>query len=90
MAYALAEKIPVEQLPVVIGKLQMAYDLFLILDTGEKQLKFDLMKLWPVLMKNSESPDRNAWAFGHAMVEYWTQNLTVEQLQERFDEYLNS
>ncbi|MEO0968214.1 MAG: GTPase family protein [Cyanobacteria bacterium J06639_18] len=89
LAYALAEKIPVEQLPVVIGKLQMAYDLFLILDTGEKQLKFDLMKLWPVLMKNSESPDRNAWAFGHAMVEYWTQNLTVEQLQERFDEYLN-
>ena len=90
LAYALAEKIPVEQLPIVIGKLQMAYDLFLILDTGEKQLKFDLLKLWPVLMKNSESPDRNAWAFGHAMVEYWTQNLTVEQLQEKFDEYLSS
>ncbi|KST66303.1 GTPase family protein [Mastigocoleus testarum] len=99
LAYALAEKIPVEQLPIVIGKLQMAYDLFLLLDTGEKQLKFDLLTLWPVLMKNSESPDsfahpqrgyRNAWAFGHAMVEYWTQNLTVEQLQERFDEYLSS
>ncbi|MDJ0693968.1 GTPase family protein [Mastigocoleus sp. MO_188.B34] len=90
LAYALAEKIPVEQLPIVIGKLQMAYDLFLLLDTGEKQLKFDLLTLWPVLMKNSESPDCNAWAFGHAVVEYWTQNLTVEQLQERFDEYLNS
>ncbi|MDJ0773501.1 MAG: GTPase family protein [Mastigocoleus sp. MO_167.B18] len=90
LAYALAEKIPVEQLPIVIGKLQMAYDLFLLLNTGEKQLKFDLLTLWPVLMKNPESPDRNAWAFGHAMVEYWTQNLTVEQLQERFDEYLSS
>lgn len=90
LAYALAEKIPVEQLPVVIGKLQMAYDLFLLLDTSEKQLKFDLLSLWPVLMENSESPDRNAWAFGHAMVEYWTQNLTVEQLKEKFEEYLNS
>lgn len=89
LAYALAEKIPVEQLPVVIGKLQMAYDLFLLLNTGEKQLKFDLLALWPVLMENSESPDRNAWAFGHAMVEYWTQNLTVEQLRERFEGYLS-
>ena len=89
LAYALAEKIPVEQLPVVIGKLQMAYDLFLLLNTGEKQLKFDLLSLWPVLMQNSESPDRNAWAFGHAMVEYWTQDLKTEQLREKFEEYLS-
>lgn len=89
LAYALAEKIPVEQLPVVIGKLQMAYDLFLLLNTGEKQLKFDLLSLWPVLTQNSESPDRNAWAFGHAIVEYWTQDLEVEELRERFEEYLS-
>lgn len=88
LAYALAEKIPVEQLPVVIGKLQMAYDLFLLLNTGEKQLKFDLLSLWPVLTQNSESPDRNAWAFGHAIVEYWTQDLKVEELRERFEGYL--
>ncbi len=88
LAYALAEKIPVEQLPVVIGKLQMAYDLFLLLNTGEQQLKFDLLALWPVLMENSQSPDRNAWAFGHGIVEYWTQKLTVEELQKRFEEYL--
>lgn len=89
LAYLLAEQIPVEQLPVVIGKLQMAYDLFSLLNSGEsKKLNFDLLALWPLLLENSASPDRNAWAFGHALVEYWTQNLTVELLRERFEYYL--
>ncbi|MCG6138005.1 MAG: GTPase family protein [Nostoc sp. LLA-1] len=89
LAYLLAEQIPVEQLPIVIGKLQMAYDLFSLLNTGNvNPLKFDLLSLWPLLIENSASPDRNAWAFGHALVEYWTQNLTIEQLRERFDYYL--
>lgn len=89
LAYLLAEKIPVEQTPVVIGKLQMAYDLFSLLNTGNSNtLNFDLRSLWPLLLENSASPERNAWAFGHALVEYWTRNLTVEQLQERFEYYL--
>jgi small GTP-binding protein len=89
LAYLLAEQIPIEQLPVVIGKLQMAYDLFLLLNTETKNpLNLDLLALWPLLLENPDSPDRNAWAFGHALVEYWTQNLTVDQLQERFKSYL--
>jgi hypothetical protein len=89
LAYLLAEKIPVEQLPVVIGKLQMAYDLFLLLSPGNANLlNFDLLSLWSLLLENSTSPDRNAWAFGHAPIEFWTQNLTVEQLRERFEYYL--
>ncbi|NER46513.1 MAG: GTPase family protein [Symploca sp. SIO1A3] len=89
LAYLLAEQIPVEQLPVVIGKLQMAYDLFSLLNQEDSNnLNFDLLSFWPLLMENSASPERNAWAFGHALVEYWTQNLTVEQLQEKFDDYL--
>ncbi|MFQ4145572.1 GTPase family protein [Chlorogloeopsis sp. ULAP02] len=88
LAYLLAEQIPVEQLPIVIGKLQMAYDLFLLLNTSDNPLNFDLLSLWPLLLENSASSERNAWAFGHSIVEYWTQNLTVEQLQERFDYYL--
>ena len=88
LAYLLAEQIPVEQLPVVIGKLQMAYDLFSLLSTDSNPIDFDLLSLWSLLLKNPASPDRNAWAFGHALVEYWTQNLTIEQLQERF-EYWN-
>ncbi|NEO56749.1 MAG: GTPase family protein [Okeania sp. SIO3B5] len=88
LAYLLAEKIPVEELPVVIGKLQMAYDLFSLLSGDANLGSFDLLALWPLLLENPSSPDRNAWAFGHALVEYWMQNLTVEQLQESFDNYL--
>ncbi|MDM9384457.1 GTPase family protein [Chlorogloeopsis sp. ULAP01] len=88
LAYLLAEQIPVEQLPIVIGKLQMAYDLFSLLNTSDNPLNFDLLSLWPLLLDNSTSAERNAWAFGHSLVEYWTQNLTVEQLQERFEYYL--
>ncbi|MHC5597198.1 MAG: GTPase family protein [Nostoc sp.] len=89
LAYMLAEQIPVEQLPIVIGKLQMGYELFSLLNTANHNpLNFELLSLWPLLLENSASPDRNAWAFGHALVEYWTQNLTVEQLRERFEYYL--
>ncbi|MEA5554616.1 GTPase family protein [Anabaena cylindrica UHCC 0172] len=88
LAYLLAEQIPVEQLPIVIGKLQMAYELFPLLNTdNSKSRNFDLLSLWPLLLENSTTPDRNAWAFGHALIEYWTQNLTIEQLRERFDYY---
>ncbi|HYW20640.1 MAG TPA: GTPase family protein [Nodularia sp. (in: cyanobacteria)] len=89
LAYLLAEQIPVEQLPIVIGKLQMAYDLFSLLHTSKvNPLNFDLLSLWPLLLENSASPNRNAWAFGHALVEYWTQDLNVEKLRERFNYYL--
>ncbi|MEA5564892.1 GTPase family protein [Anabaena sp. UHCC 0399] len=89
LAYILAEQIPVEQLPIVIGKLQMAYDLFSLLRTEDSHpVKFDLLSLWPLLLENPTTPDRNAWAFGHALVEYWTQNLTMQQLRQRFDYYL--
>ncbi len=89
LAYLLAEKIPIEQLPVVIGKLQMAYDLFSLLSSDNNKVNFELLVIWPLLLENSGSPDRNAWAFGHALVEYWTKDLTVEQLRDRVEYYLN-
>lgn len=88
LAYVLAEQIPVEQLPVTIGKLQMAYELFALLNPDANPFNFDLRSLWPLLRDNSGSPDRNAWAFGHALVEFWSQNLTLEQVQQRFADYL--
>jgi len=89
LAYLLAEQIPVEQLPIVIGKLQMAYDLFSLLNQGDSHPQnFDLRSLWPIILENSAAPNHNAWAFGHAVVEYWTRNLTVEQLREQFEYYL--
>jgi uncharacterized protein len=90
LAYILAQKIPVEQLPVVVGKLQMAYDLFSLLHPESNPLQFDLLALWPLLSDNSTTPDRQAWALGHALVEFWTQNLTNKQLLARFEHYLKS
>jgi len=91
LAYLLAEQIPVEQLPIVIGKLQIAYELFLLLNTDKSRgFNFDLLSLWPLLLENSATPDKNAWAFGHALLEYLTQDLTIPQLQERFKYYLDS
>jgi hypothetical protein len=85
LAYALAQQIPVEQLPLVIGKLQMAYSLFpLFNEDDEKNLSFELMALWPLLLENPGSPEHNAWAFGHALIEYWTQGLTIDQFRQRF------
>ncbi len=89
LAYLLAEQIPIEQLPIVIGKLQMAYELFPLLNTdNSKTRNFDLLSLWPLLLENPSTPDRNAWAFGHALIEYWTKDLTIEQLRTRFNYYL--
>jgi hypothetical protein len=89
LAYLLAEQIPIEQLPVVIGKLQMAYDLFLLLSNDpELEVKFELLTLWPQLLENPATPDKNAWAFGHALVEYWVQGLSVDELGDRVKFYL--
>lgn len=89
LAYLLAEQIPIEQLPVVIGKLQMAYDLFSLLSADNPNARnFDLLALWSILLDNTASPELNAWAFGHAIAEYWTQSLTPDQLQQRFQHYL--
>ncbi len=89
LAQLLAAQIPVEQLPVVIGKLQMAYDLHSLLNNSQtKIIDFDLLSLWSLLLNNSAAPNKNAYAFGHALVEYWTQSLTANQLQIQFDRYL--
>jgi uncharacterized protein len=89
LAQLLTAQIPVEQLPVVIGKLQMAYDLHSLLSTSQaKLISFDLLSLWSLLIDSSGAPNQNAYAFGHALVEYWTQSLSIEQLQVRFSYYL--
>lgn len=85
----LIEKIPVEEVPIVLGKLQMAYELFTLL-SDESASTFDLLAIWPQLLKTdaTHSADRRAWAFGHALVEYWTQTISIGQLNERVEYYL--
>jgi uncharacterized protein len=96
LAQVLAAQIPVEQLPVVVGKLQMAYDLYSLLNNPPKSLMkslgtsfdFDLLALWPLLLNNVAAPNQNAYAFGNTLVEYWTRSITVDRLSERFSHYL--
>ena len=91
LAQLLVAQIPIEQLPVVVGKLQMAYDLHSLLNSSQsKSINFDLLSLWPLLLDNSAAPNKNAYAFGHALLEYWTQSLTAEQFRSRFGYYLQS
>ncbi len=90
LAYLLAEKIPVEQLPVVIGKLQLAYDLFNLLSANnEDKMQFDLLSLWTLVIEINGKPEDDAWAFGHALVEFWTKNLSFSQLDDRYRYYLS-
>ena len=89
LAYLLAEKIPVEQLPVVIGKLQLAYELFNLLSDEESKKQFDLLSLWTLIIECNGLPEDDAWAFGHALVEFWTKNLNFSQLEERYRYYLS-
>ncbi|MBE9044378.1 50S ribosome-binding GTPase [Pleurocapsales cyanobacterium LEGE 10410] len=88
LAYILAEQIPIEQAPVAIGKLQMAYDLYMLLDDDPSIGNFDLRSIWSLLLENNEVGNNNAWAFGHALVEYWTRDLNSQQLRERYQFYL--
>ncbi|MEL6940430.1 MAG: GTPase [Cyanobacteria bacterium J06598_1] len=89
----LIEKIPVEEVPIVLGKLQMAYELYSLLGEGSvRQTTFDLLTIWPALLRTDErhTADRRAWAFGHALVEYWTQTIPMSQLEPRIEFYLKN
>jgi uncharacterized protein len=68
----LATQVPIEHLPLVLGKIQMAYELFALLKPEVKNnlLAFDLRPLIEPLLDVSEAPDRNAWRFGQTVVEY--------------------
>ena len=92
LSYLLAEKIPVEQLPLVIGKLQMAGEIFaLIKPEGINQAeKFDLLSLWPLLINNQPPLEKNVQAFGKVLLEYYLKGITQEQLSERFENYLKT
>jgi len=90
----LTTKIPVEDAPVVLGKLQMAYELFTLLSeqtgwSATGKAGFDLLALWPFLLQSADqAADQQAWALGQALVEYWTQTISVGQIEERIDFYL--
>jgi len=87
----LAQSIPAEQGPVVISKMMLTYELAGLLN--ESNVLFrpgEILKLWPLLLQGSDRPPtHNAWAWGQALVEYWTQDLSTEVLKTRFEHYLD-
>jgi hypothetical protein len=91
LALILAEKIPVEQLPLVIGKLQMAYELLLLFRSNDlRAIAQELLSLWPALLTHLAPPDQEAQAFGQALIAYCTQDLSPEQLRTKMQIYLSS
>ncbi|KAI9131646.1 GTPase family protein [Acaryochloris sp. CCMEE 5410] len=89
LATALATQLPIEQAPVVMGKLQMGYELFTLLAEPDAHPVFDFLSLWPLLLETAPSIQEDAWAFGQTMVELWTGKVGVDQLQERYQSYLS-
>lgn len=83
----LAQQIPVEQIPIVIGKLQMGYELFGLFHNSAAP-DWDMPILWQIVTQQDEPVEQSAWALGQSLVEYWTQNLTAEQFQARYQHYL--
>lgn len=96
-AWLLAEKLPLEQSPVVLCKMQMAYELFSLM--GDRPAlrdrlaspKLDLGRIWPLLLRCPPPLEQDAWAVGHTLVEYWSRdgNLSVggPDIDTRYDYY---
>jgi len=83
----LAQQIPIEQLPVVIGKLQLVYELFQLLKEPGRDL--EVMLIWPLVLDNSASHQDTAWALGRSLIEYWSTDCSPQQLKEKYQSYLN-
>ena len=97
LAIVLAEKLPIEQSPVVLSKLQMAYELYTLLSPAASALPTELLTLWPLILESSAPVAQEAWALGHTLIEHWTEGDQVGQgdrllptLSERYRFYLHS
>ena len=86
----LAQSLPAEQVPVIASKMMLTYELAALLnEQGTLFRPGEILKLWPILVQNSDrAPAQNAWAWGQALVEYWTKDLSVNALKSRFADYL--
>jgi uncharacterized protein len=86
LAIVLSERLPIEESPIVLGKLQMAYELYMLLSPAASPLKFDVLSIWPLLLERgspSISLSQETWALGHALAEYWVQPVETENRPNR-------
>ncbi len=92
LAIVLAERLPIEESPVVLGKLQMAYELYMLLASAASPLQFDVLSIWPLLLERSASLSQETWALGHALAEHWVQPSDPSdhlELSDRYRHYLS-
>jgi predicted GTPase len=87
LATILATQLPIEQAPVVLGKLQMAYDLFHVV--ADPPQTFDLQTLWPLALEVHSPIETDTWALGQLLVEYWLGTLQGQTLSDRYQYHLN-
>ncbi len=71
-AWILAEKLPLEQSPVILGKMQMAFELFSLLGDIRRIENFNLAEIWPLLLLPDGTLTDQAWALGQTLIEYWS------------------
>jgi predicted GTPase len=101
LAVLLSEKLPIEQSPVVVGKMQMAYELYSLLNRprdqgGKGMLNLDPLLLWPLFLDTHEPVTQAVWALGQTLSEYWLGSLPesdkplAEQFQARYQGYLQA
>jgi len=91
-AWLLAEKLPLEQLPVILCKLQLAYELYTLLQTPGDRLEvtprsFDLREIAPLVLHTRAPLEQDTWATGHTLVEYWSQAQPSQSLMARYNDY---
>jgi uncharacterized protein len=93
LAIVLTERLPIEESPVVLGKLQMAYELYMLLSPATSPLQFEVLSIWPLLLERSASLSQETWALGHALAEYWVQppsdSSNRPELSDRYRYYLS-
>lgn len=91
-AWILAEKLPLEQSPVILGKVQMAFELFSLLGDTRSIDNFNLAVIWPLVILNEGHLAHQAWALGQTLIEYWSGPLepkpTATSLEGRYRHYL--
>jgi uncharacterized protein len=72
LAQLLAAQIPVEQLPVVLSKLQMAYELRSLLAPRDRPIDFDPIEIGSLIIDTQGTPEVNTWEFGLNLIERWS------------------
>ncbi|MGF1457707.1 MAG: GTPase family protein [Leptolyngbyaceae cyanobacterium] len=87
----LAQSLPAEQVPVVASKIMLTYELAGLLHERDSLFRpGEILQLWPILLQGGDHPPaQTAWAWGQALVEYWTKHLSLEGLKTRYADYLN-